>query len=291
MQATRYLEPGPLPAPGAHVDRVLCGFMQPVLGFRLLLGDRRLLRAAITPVGLLAIFCGLIALPEWDKGPGGMLRDFYGTFAVLAPLPSVIMRGHYARLVMAAREKMGLPPALPYVEPLWQAVKRAVLQAILIAVAIAPATFAVSFVPVLGQPLVRVAAALWALHWIVIDAFDAARVLPVADVVAPQTVEAPAPQPWFVRGLCAAASHVPMSGPLRVFARWCDRLAQPWREDIATIEAHPAPVLGFALATAALLATPVLNLSFRPVVLIGAVHLLGLTSSVTPAVVEANTVQ
>jgi hypothetical protein len=32
---------------------------------------------------------------------------------------------------------------------------------------------------------------------------------------------------------------------------------------------------GFGLTTAALLATPVLNLFFRPIVLVGAVHVLG----------------
>ena len=33
--------------------------------------------------------------------------------------------------------------------------------------------------------------------------------------------------------------------------------------------------LGFALSTAALLATPVLNLLFRPIILAGSSHLLG----------------
>ena len=34
-------------------------------------------------------------------------------------------------------------------------------------------------------------------------------------------------------------------------------------------------MVGFALSTAALVATPVLNLLFRPIVLIGASHVLG----------------
>jgi hypothetical protein len=267
---TRYLEPGPLPAPGAQVvDRIVCGFMQPILGARLLVRDRLLRRAALVPVGFLAAFCLLLALDKVNKGGPAFLRDFYKTFAVLAPLPSVLMRGHYARLVMRARACFGLPLAKPYVEPLWQAGKRALLQAILIAVAIAPASALFGLLPVLGTPLVRAAAAIWALHWIVIDAFEATRVL--------RPVEPDADQPpWFVRGLCRFANALPMGGwPFRWFARICNRLARPWHEDIAALEAHPAPVLGFALATAALLATPVLNLFFRPVVLIGAVHLLG----------------
>lgn len=277
IRLTRHLEPGPLPLPGDHLDRVACGFMQPILGARLLLRDRGLRRAALLPVAWLAAFCLLLALDEWGNGAVAVLRDFYTTFAVLAPLPSVLMRRHYARLVMRARERFGLPLAEPYIEPLWQAVKRAALQAILIAVAIAPATVLFGLLPVLGTPLVRLAAAVWALHWIVIDAFDATRVLRPEKAGAPAAL--PEAAPWFVRGLCRIARAVPIGGGLlRVFARLCDRLAHPWREDIAAVEAHPAPVLGFAVATAGLLATPLLNLFFRPIVLIGAVHLLGRAS-------------
>lgn len=278
LRFIRHLEPGPLPLPGDHLDRVACGFMQPIVGARLLLGDRGLRGAALLPVALLAGFCLLLALDEWDEGAAAVLRDFYTTFAVLAPLPSVLMRRHYARLVMRARERFGLPLAEPYIEPLWQSVKRAALQATLIAVAIAPATMLVGLLPVLGAPLVRLAAALWALHWIVIDAFDATRVLR-PDKAGTTADAPPEAAPWFVRGLCRIAKALPIGGGLvRVFARVCDRLARPWREDIAAVEAHPAPVLGFALATAGLLATPLLNLFFRPIVLIGAVHLLGRAS-------------
>lgn len=268
---TRYLQPGPLPLPGTPViDRLVCGFMQPILGARLLWRDRQLRRAALIPVGFLAAFCLLLALDEWNKGGPAVLRDFYKTFAVLAPLPSVLMRRHYARLVLRARARFGLPLAEPYVESLWQAGKRALLQATLIAVAIAPATILVGLLPVLGTPLVRVTAAVWALHWIVIDAFEATRVLP------PGLTEAAHPSPWFVRALRHCGNVLPLGGGIcRLFARFCNRLARPWHEDIAALEAHPAPALGFALATAALLATPVLNLFFRPVVLVGAVHLLG----------------
>ena len=58
-------------------------------------------------------------------------------------------------------------------------------------------------------------------------------------------------------------------------ARLCDRLSLPWREEIALVEEHPGMMLGFALSTAALLAVPVLNLAFRPIVIIGATHVLG----------------
>jgi hypothetical protein len=101
-----------------------------------------------------------------------------------------------------------------------------------------------------------------------VEAFDASR------------VAEPAPagderQPWFVVALSRAGERVPVVGwALRRLARFCDRLARPWRKDIAVAEAHPLLVLGFGITTAALLATPVLNLFFRPIVMVGAVHVL-----------------
>ena len=84
-----------------------------------------------------------------------------------------------------------------------------------------------------------------------------------------------APRPWFVR-LLERREPVPVVGRMLArFGRWCDRLARPWREEIAMVEEHPSLMIGFALSTAALVATPVLNLLFRPIVLIGAAHVLG----------------
>jgi hypothetical protein len=275
VNARRYLEPVPPPPPGQHVERLVYGLMQPILGARLLLHDRALFLAALVPVAWLAAFCALRVLPDVGKGPGPMVRHFYQTFAVLAPLPSVLMAGHYARLVVRARACLALPPAEPHVDPLWRSFRRAVAQAILIALAIAPATLLLHLVPLLGQPLVRVVAAVWALHWIVVDAFDGTRVRhpgqlpPLPDAQLGRS-------PWFVRALTRAGHRLPVAGHLlRWFAGRCDRLARPWRDELAVVEDHPMLVLGFALTTAALLATPVLNLFFRPIVLVGAVHVLG----------------
>ncbi|HEX9102861.1 MAG TPA: hypothetical protein VF997_11690, partial [Polyangia bacterium] len=116
----------------------------------------------------------------------------------------------------------------------------------------------------------------WALHWIVVDAFDAARVLQPGQTLADLDALADKErQPWFVR-LLAQGESVPVVGRVLVkFARWCDKLARPWREEIALVEEQPSLMIGFALSTAALVATPVLNLLFRPIVLIGAAHVLG----------------
>ena len=79
-----------------------------------------------------------------------------------------------------------------------------------------------------------------------------------------------------MRWLFHAADRVPIGSRLvRRFARMCDRLSLPWREEIALVEDHPVMMLGFALSTAALLAVPVLNLAFRPIVIVGASHVLG----------------
>jgi hypothetical protein len=117
----------------------------------------------------------------------------------------------------------------------------------------------------------------WALHWVVVDAFDSARVLKPGETLA--DVDAAALRirpPWYVRWLLHAADSVPIGGRLvRRFAGLCDRLSLSWREEIALVEQHPALMVGFALSTAALLAIPVLNLAFRPIVIIGASHILG----------------
>jgi hypothetical protein len=276
-EARRYLEPGPPPPDGAHVDRFLYGLMQPLMSLRLLVRDRALLRAALVPVFWIAAFCAVVSLLHLSDGPRSMLRHFYRTFAVLAPLPSVLMAGHYARLAVRARSPLGLAPAEPYLETLWQRCRRAIAQAILMALALAPLTLALRFIPLAGASLVKAVAAVWALHWIVIDAFDATRVLRPGDSpAAPARAEADAPAPWFVRALLRPCPWLPVLGRLlRRFARWVDRLARPWRDDIAVVETHPLVTLGFAITTAALLATPILNLFFRPIVLIGAVHLIG----------------
>jgi hypothetical protein len=266
----------PRPPPAKPVDRVVYGLVQPLLGLRLLVTDRELLRAALVPVGLLAAFCAAVALLGGGLH-GGALHRFYTTFALLAPLPSVLLGHHYARLAVLARHKLGFAPAEPCLESLWRMFKRAVKQAVLIALALAPVSFLLKLIPGAGWALVQAAAAVWALHWVVVDAFDSARYLRPGQTVADLDAAAAAlPAPWYVRWLDRAADKLPIGNRLlRRFARLCDRLSVPWREEILLVEKHPTLMLGFALSTAALLALPILNLAFRPVVIIGAAHVLG----------------
>ncbi len=268
----------PAAPPESHFDRAIYGLMQPILGARMLFGDRELLRAALLPATLLAGFCALVAViapPEWTAA--AIVKRFYSMFAFLAPLPTFLLAGHYARLAVVARKKFGYSEALPCYEPLLRTAKRVAKQLVLVAIGLVPVTLTLHLVPFLGPLVIRVVVAVWALHWIVVDAFDSARTLAPGQTLADlDALALRLPRPWFVRLLEKAAAHLPIGGRiLRWFARRCDRLAMPFREEVALIEQQPWLTLGFALATAALLATPVLNLLFRAIVLIGAVHVSG----------------
>ncbi len=275
----------PKAPPERPMDRVVYGLMQPLVGARMLLIDGELRSAALAAAALLCAACAVVALvhpASWSAG--GVLYSFYATFALLAPVPSVLLAHRYARMAVLARRKLGFSPAEPCLEPLRAMLVRAVKQTILVALAIAPAVALLHLVPIVGGLLTRVVAAGWALHWIVVDAFDSARFLRPGQTLA--DLEAHADRirpPWYVRGLQHAAARAPIGRRLLGrFARLCDRLSRPWREEIALVEEHPALMLGFAVATAAVLAVPVLNLLFRPIVLIGATHVLGRLEATEP---------
>jgi len=264
----------PRPPPAARADRVMYGLAQPLVGIRMLATHRTLLEAAVVPAGLVAAFCAVVAL----VGDGDdFLHRFYTTFAVLAPLPSVVFANHYARLAVQARHALGFSSAAPCIAPLGRNISRAIKQAILIALALAPITALLGIVPIVGWVVVQAVAAVWALHWIVVDALDSARTLRPGETLADLDAAARRMRPpWHVRWLLEAAERVPVGGSVvRWFARVCDRLSLPWREEIAFVEEHRALAVGFALSTAALLAIPVLNLVFRPIVIIAASNILG----------------
>src|SRR5882724_6934365 len=115
----------PRPPPVGNQDRVVYGLTQPLLGIRMLATNRRLLEAALIPVAVLAAFCAVVALLGHR---GNFLHRFYTTFAVLAPLPSIVFAAHYARLAAAARDAFGFPHAEPCIEPLRRNLGRAVKQ-------------------------------------------------------------------------------------------------------------------------------------------------------------------
>lgn len=263
-------------------DRVLYGLAQPLLGLKLLLGDPDLLREALEPALLLAAFCAVAAFvspAEHGSYWVARLKTFYKVFAALAPVPSIIFARHYARLAALARWRLGFGACGPRELPLAVSIKRAVQQLVLVYAGAFPFWLAVRAIPFLGRRLEWVVPVLWGLHWIVIDAFDDARILRPGETLRDAEAEDQrASSPWFVRWFAAAAARIPfapLSRLLRWFARTSDRLALPWRGEIALAEANREVAAGFSLSTAALLATPVLNLLFRPVTLVAAAHLLG----------------
>jgi hypothetical protein len=59
-------------------------------------------------------------------------------------------------------------------------------------------------------------------------------------------------------------------------------LCAPWRKEITLIEQNLPVMVGFAVTTAVLLCTPVLNLVFRPVSVVAAVRLIGQLGKAEP---------
>jgi hypothetical protein len=239
-------------------ERLAWGMAQPVVALRLLWSNRDLLMAALIPPFWLAVACATMALTKADS-PLGYIKRFYLTFAALAPLPTVIFARHYARFAANVRMRMGFGECKPRIEPFRTSMRRVMHGFIMISIAPVILLLPLTILP---GPVKIVSAALtavWALHWIVVDALDNAQV--IVDGRPPPK----SPAPWFVR----------MTRDIKSVSRLLDRFSKFWREEIEIIEQHRLISLGFGLATAALLATPVLNLFFRPITIAAAVHLSG----------------
>jgi uncharacterized protein involved in cysteine biosynthesis len=279
----------PPPAKADPVIRALYGAAQPVLGARILLRDPELLKEGLVPAVWLAAFCAVCALVSPAEGPiwMGRLKTFYRTFAVLAPVPSIIFAKHYARLAALVRWKLGFGACGPREYPIGTSLKRAIQQAIVVAIGLAPLAIVWHLIPVLGEWISKIILGAWAVHWVVVDAFDDARVLlPGETVKSAEEIDRRAQSPWFVRVFLHAAGRIPfrpVAGALRKFARFCDRLALPWRGEFALMEGQPFISTGFAVMTATLLAVPVMNLLFRPIILVASSHLLGHLEAADPA--------
>jgi hypothetical protein len=266
--------------PAGQTEQALYGFAQPILGVRVLLTDPELLKEALYPAGLLAAACALYATfgSEAHGHWGIWFKHFYKAFAALAPLPSFFFANHYARLAAMIRWRLGFGACGPREMPWGMLLGRMIRQALIVAVGIAPVVALAHVIPGLGNLLSGAALAIWSLHWVVADAFDDAQVcLPGESVRDSVQRDRMAPQPWFVRWTNRFAARLPgiLGAPVRWFAKLCDKLALDSRGEIATMESNRPIALGFSLSTAALLATPVLNLLFRPIIIAGSTHLLG----------------
>jgi hypothetical protein len=263
--------------PAEPAEQAAWGFAQPILGLRAIVSDVQLLWEAAYPAAVLGLACALYASVSQGAGGWAWFGRFYKAFATLAPLPSLIFANHYARLGALIRWRLGLGACGPREMPVGMLFGRMIRQAGIVAIGIAPFAGLISALPGIGPILSNVALALWGVHWVVADAFDDAQVLMPGETLKDSVHhDRSAPPPWFVRWMYIAAEKVPFLGkPLRGFARLCDYLALDSRGEIHTMEQNPFISFGFALSTAALLATPVLNLLFRPIILAGSSHLLG----------------
>lgn len=279
---------GVQPPPVARNEQVLYGFSQPVLGIRVLLADMELLKESLYPAAVLALVCALYASVQGGAGRWSWFGHFYKAFAALAPLPSVIFANHYARLGALIRWRLGLGACGPREFPLGMLIGRLIRQTLIVAIGVLPFAALASALPGVGDWLSAFVLGLWSVHWVVADAFDDAQVLqPGETLQASIDHDRNAPPPWFVRMFLKVADKVPVVGrPLRWFARLCDKLALDSRGEIGTMEAHKPITAGFAVSTAALLATPVLNLLFRPIILAGSSHLLAQLEKLEPSEAE-----
>ena len=265
--------------PVGSTEQALYGFAQPILGVRVLLSDGELLKEALYPAGLLAAACALYA-SFGNDGAGWMswFKCFYKAFAALAPLPSFFFANHYARLAAMIRWRMGFGACGPREMPWGMLAGRMIRQALIVAIGVAPLIALARLLPAIGDFISAVVLAIWSLHWVVADAFDDAQVcLPGESVKQSLQRDREAQAPWFVRLLKRGAAHLPgiLGGPIRLFARLCDKLALDSRGEIALMESNRAVSVGFGVSTAVVLVTPVLNLLFRPIIIAGSSHLLG----------------
>jgi uncharacterized protein involved in cysteine biosynthesis len=251
------------------VGKFLEGLTLPFRAAKMLMADRELLGRALKPVVWLAVLCGVVAVLTALPGPG-WIRRFYQVFGALAPLPSILFASEYGRLAAEVRRRATGQPFEPLDEPLAQSLARLLKQVILTAAAIAPITLLLRWIPGPGPLLAKALVGLWAVHWVVVNALESARMKDEEGERARAS-----PSPWFVRGARDFGRRVPLLAPAtNVWASLCDSLSRPWRRELQVMERRPALIMGFTVTVALLLCTPVLNLFFRPVVVVAAALLL-----------------
>lgn len=272
-------EPTPMPEPTLHAASFVWGLAQPLLGLRTLWQHRDLLARAILPVLGFVGVCLVAARGE----PGlSWVAAYYLTLITAAPLSPVLFCRHYARLAATARTRLGLEPRDPYLRTARQILGEFFVQGLVVGVGIAPLVGLVAALPLLGPIWAAALGYLWALHWIVVEAFDSAKTLAPGEI---EPTHAIVDRPWFARPadwqLDRGAALVTL--PIRLWARVVGRLAKRWRTEVAILERHPWMAAGFGLGAAVLLALPVLNLVFRPAIVIAATHVLGRTEAHEPA--------
>ncbi len=267
----------PVPAAELNAANFVWGLAQPLLGLRVLARNSDLAIRAVLPVlGFIGI-CLLVV--EKSGGVVSWITGYYLTLIAAAPLSPILFCRNYARLAALARPHLGLEPREPYLRSIRQILSEAFVQLLVVGVGVAPLAGLIAVFPLVGPIWAAVLGYLWAMHWVVVEALDSAKTLSPGETLPAQTqpdsLERPlawfaTPTTWRLPGRANI-----LLAPVRWWSRWLGRLGSRWHGEIEIIERHPWLASGFALGAALLLAIPVLNLLFRPAIVIAAAHVLG----------------
>jgi hypothetical protein len=267
--------PHPMPARGRWLDGFLYGASLPALGMRALLRDRGLRRSAGVPVAVLTALCAAAAGVAFvEDGPLAAVQAFYGLLTAAAPLSPILFTRVYARLAAHSRTVLGFEPREPYLRGFGQATFETFLQLVLLAIGILPIVAIIGMIPVVGRVWVVILGALWTGHWVVVEALDNARALAPGETREQYEgrVSHGLPQPWFARiyDIGRGTALAPLLAVGRIWGSFVGRLSRRWRSEAKVIENDPFIAAGLGAGAAVLLAIPIVNLLFRPAVVIAA---------------------
>ncbi len=259
----------PTAPPAGEVDRFWYGLAQPLYGLRVLWSTPALRRRALPPVLAVLVIAGFAALDVRHPTPGRIAWRYYAAVTGMASLPAVLFANTYARLAADAAAQLGFGERAPILSSLVARLRQMLHSVILVALGLLPLVVLLRMVPLAGDLAVLAVSSAWTMHWIVVEALDAARVVDPG--------RGAPPEPWFVAWTRSPLwDQVPgLRRPVRWFGRVITRLARPWAEEAALVARHPALAIGFGVAAAILLALPVANLLLRPAILVGAINLRG----------------
>lgn len=144
----------------------------------------------------------------------------------------------------------------------------------------------------ISNPICAVLSFIWFLQWIVVDVFENAKVnkldiknIPkLSDLNDSQKEKTFIPIdyiPWFARIPITIGKRDLVNMRLikqsqmflLLLSRFSARLSKGWLEELYLIEKFKWIALGFAISAGLLLITPILNLFFRPILIVASVHL------------------
>ncbi len=272
------MDPASIAWPGEKdlLGQLRLGFALPFDGMRVVLRTPHLRRRALVPA---LIFAGLFMVAAMfalhEQLEGSVLRHLYVGYAAIvaaAPVSPILFTKSYARLAASAREAAGFPVRRPYLRGYGTATWEALIQLIFLALYLAPVSGLLRPIPFVGAVILASLGFLWALHWSVVEALDAARTLP-ADAESdspPERKPVYRRRPWYAR---APQGPAPLRWILRPLAWWGGLINRPlvrWQGELHFMERHPWMSLGFCAGALVLLALPLINLFFRAFLVAGA---------------------